>query len=70
MALLAPFLMHAIDVEIWAHGGLRCVMRPSEHGWEVRVMRAHDVIKSDRFEDGAMAVAAADDWRHRLGLEA
>lgn len=45
-------------------------MRPFEQGWEVRVMRGHHVIKSDCFEDGATAVAAADDWRHRLGLEA
>ena len=62
--------MDANCVEMWAcPGELRCLLRPCHDGWELCLLRQHHVVKSDVFVDAAAAMAAADEWRDRLGLD-
>ncbi len=54
-------------IEMWTcSGDLRCLMRPHRDGWELCLFRQHHVVMADVFVDAAAAVAAADEWRHRL----
>jgi hypothetical protein len=57
--------------EIWAGpDDMRCVMRPERHCWQLCLLRADQVLKSDLFVDAAAAFAAADAWCRNLHVAA
>ncbi len=58
--------MHPNTIEVWTASSWRCLLFPHRAGWELQLVREHQIVKRDLFSDGAAAIAAADGWRDVL----
>jgi hypothetical protein len=54
-------------IELWtAPRGMRCVLVPFFHRYQVRLMRGHETVKTDLFTDEAAARSAACEWQRLI----